>query len=319
MTAPERLRIIFMGTPAFAVPVLSALADAGHEVVGVYTQPDRRTGRGKRVTPSPVKAFAAEQGLPVFQPASLRRDEGARQELSSLSPDIIVVAAYGLYLPTETLEAPRLGCLNVHPSLLPKYRGASPVSSAILSGDDVTGVTLIELVEEMDAGPIVAQRKTAIAPTETTENLTPRLFEMGATLLTEVLPQWTRGEILAQPQEHTEATLTSRLSKDDGEIDWNDSAVHIARQVRAYNSWPGTSTRWQGKVLKIIESSVKEVLDDHTALPGQVVALDGGFIGIGTGEGTLAVSRLQLEGRRAVDAAEFLRGYSDFAGSQVGS
>ena len=307
-----------MGTPAFAVPVLSALLDAGHEVVGVYTQPDRPTGRGKRVVPTEVKKFALEQGLPVFQPASLRRDAPARQLLAALSPDLIVVAAYGLFLPADTLELPRLGCLNVHPSLLPKYRGPSPVASAILSGDAVTGVTIMQIDEGMDSGPIVAQRETPIGPDETTQDLTTRLFEIGSALLVEVLPRWERGELQARPQDHSRATVTSRLSKEDGAIDWSRSAERIAREVRAYHPWPGSSTRWMGRMLKIVEASPLSSEAEAPTSPGRVVPLPNGGVGIGTGEGVLEVRRLQLEGRRAHSAREFVAGHRDLVGSTVG-
>ena len=176
------LRVVFMGTPAFAVPALNALADAGHDIVGVYTQPDRRSGRGRRVTAPPVKQAAMERGLLVYQPASLRRDEEARREIASLEPDLIVVAAYGLFLPAETLAVPPLGALNIHPSMLPKLRGPSPVATAILEGNTTTGVTVMQLDEGMDTGPIVAQIQTEIGSSENTENLTARLFNMGAKL-----------------------------------------------------------------------------------------------------------------------------------------
>lgn len=307
-----------MGTPEFAVPVLKALVESGHDIVGVYTQPDRQSGRGKRVTPPPVKQAAIELGLLVFQPASLRRDKAARQELASLSPELIVVAAYGLYVPVESFELPRLQTLNVHPSMLPRYRGASPVASAILNGDLATGVTIMQLGEGMDAGPIVAQQETAIGPEETTEELTIRLFEMGAELLVKVLPQWEAGEIQPQPQDESRATETSRLSREDGEIDWNQSAGYIARQVRAYYPWPGTFTHWQGKMVKIIEASAVEAKGSGEAESGQVVSLPDG-VGVVASEGILEVSKLQMEGKRAASVREFVQGYQDFVGSKLGS
>lgn len=313
-----KLRIVFMGTPEFAVPVLKALVESGHDIVGVYTQPDRQSGRGKRVTPPPVKQAAIELGLLVFQPASLRRDKAARQELASLSPELIVVAAYGLYVPVESFELPRLQTLNVHPSMLPRYRGASPVASAILNGDLATGVTIMQLGEGMDAGPIVAQQETAIGPEETTEELTIRLFEMGAELLVKVLPQWEAGEIQPQPQDESRATETSRLSREDGEIDWNQSAGYIARQVRAYYPWPGTFTHWQGKMVKIIEASAVEAKGSGEAESGQVVSLPDG-VGVVASEGILEVSKLQMEGKRAASVREFVQGYQDFVGSKLGS
>ena len=324
MSADRPLRVVFMGTPAFALPVLSALLEVErYDVVGVYTQPDRQSGRGKRVVFPEVKKYAIEQGLGVSQPASLRGDEKAQDELASLSPDLIVVAAYGLFLPAETLGLPRLGCLNVHPSLLPRYRGPSPVAAAILNGDAVTGVTVMLIDEGMDSGPIVVQRETPIWPEETADHLTTRLFRTGSGLLVEILPQWERGEVQARPQDNTQASVTHRLNKDDGEIDWSRPAAYIARQVRAYHPWPGSFTYWRGRLLKIIQASVSGSEVDAPVMPGQVELLGvghaGGGVGIGTGEGVLQVHRLQLEGRGAVSAQEFGSGHRDFLGSTVGT
>ena len=305
-----------MGTPGFAVPVLSSLVEADHQVVGVYTRPDRPAGRGKRLASSEVKRYALERGLPVFQPASLRRHEAAVvSELESLSPEVIVVAAYGLFLPGKVLALPRLACLNVHPSLLPKYRGPSPVASAILNGDDVTGVTIMQVDEGMDSGPIIEQRATPIAPEETSEQLTERLFELGASLLLEVLPEWNRGEIRAAPQDPDLATVTRRLSRDDGVIDWTAPADRIAREVRAYSPWPGSVTHWGGRMLKIVEATSAV---GPPAAPGRVGSLDGDSLPIGTGDGQLKVHRLQLEGRRQRPAAEFVQGQAGLVGSTLG-
>ena len=314
--ADPPLKIVFMGTPGFAAPVLSALMDAGHDVAGVYTQPDRPSGRGRRSRPSGVKALAVERGLRVFQPESLRRDEGARRDLASLGPDLIVVAAYGLYIPSDVLAAPRLGCLNIHPSLLPFYRGPSPVASAILNGDSVSGVTVMVVTERMDAGPIVAQRETPIGPDETTPELTARLFEMGAGLLLEVLPGWRRGDVSPREQDESEATMTRRLSRDDGRIDWSRPAEEIARQARAYDPWPGSFTYWRGKMLKLSAVSVVPS-PQRSAGPGEVVPTPGG-VGIGTGDGLIAPGSLQIEGRRPAEPAEFARGYRDFVGAILG-
>ena len=323
MSADRPLRVVFMGTPAFALPVLSALLEVeAYDVVGVYSQPDRQSGRGKRVVFSEVKKYAIEQGLGVFQPASLRCDEKAQDELASLSPNLIVVAAYGLFLPADTLGLPRLGCLNVHPSLLPRYRGPSPVAAAILNGDAFTGVTVMLIDEGMDSGPIVVQRETPIWPEETADHLATRLFRMGSGLLVENLPQWERGEVQARPQDNTQASVTHRLNKDDGEIDWSRPAAYIARQVRAYHPWPGSFTYWRGRLLKIIQASASGSGVGAPVTPGQVELLGvghaGGGVGIGTGEGVLEVQRLQLEGRRAVAAQEFGSGHRDFLGSTVG-
>jgi methionyl-tRNA formyltransferase len=317
MEANHRLKTVFMGTPELALPVLSALLDGGMEVVGVYTRPDKPAARGRRLSASPVKRMAQEVGVPLFQPPSLRPD-GVQEELATLSPDVVVVAAYGLFLPARTLDLPPLGCLNVHPSLLPRHRGPSPVSRAILDGDAVTGVTIIRLDEGMDTGPIVGSRETAIGPGENAQELTARLFEMGAELLVEILPLWASGEKKARPQDDSQATVTGRLSKEDGEIDWRLDTDRIARQVRAYYPWPGTFTRWEGRLVKITEASpaVSEVAADPS--PGRVVSLPGGGLGITTGSGVLEAHRVQLEGRKTAGAREFLRGFPDFVGAVLG-
>ena len=318
MTEKTRLRVVFMGTPAVAVPVLSAILDAGHEVVGVYTQPDRPAGRERSVLPTEVKLFAIQRDLAVFQPASLRRDEDALKGLKALAPDVIVVAAYGLFLPAVLLDLPKLGALNVHPSLLPRHRGPSPVASAILTGEADTGVTIIRLDEGMDSGPIIAQRETAIGADETAGDLTVRLFDMGAALLVESLSSWEKGDIQAIAQDHSQATVTFRLARKDGEMEWRRPAVELSRQVRAYHPWPGTFTRWRGRLLKIVEARGIEYDPPDTPTPGTVMALPDGRVGIGTGAGILEVARVQLEGRRAVTGREFVAGYRDFIGSIVG-
>lgn len=310
------MRTVFMGTPGFSVPVLVALLDAGREVVGVYTQPDRPVGRRRQPAPSPVKEAAKERGLPVLQPPSLKCAE-AQEELAELTPDLIVVTAYGLFLPKTTLDLPPLGCLNVHPSLLPKYRGPSPVAAAILSGDADTGVTIIRLDEGMDTGPILAQRESSIGSDEDGTGLTARLFQMGADLMVETLPEWADGRIAAVPQDDAVATTTKLLKREDGEIDWGQDAARIARQLRAYQPWPGVFTKWRGKLLKITEAAeVAEYATDSA--PGQVIALPSGGLGVATAHGTLEIRRLQLEGSRGSDAAEFLRGHTDIVEAVLG-
>ena len=311
----EPIRAVFMGTPRFAVPALTALTDIGCDVVGVYTQPDRRSGRGRRRSASPVKQTALERGLSVFQPASLRRDAAARAQLAALEPHLIVVAAYGLFLPSDTLRLPPLGALNIHPSLLPRYRGPSPVAAAILADDAATGVTVIQLDEGMDSGPILAQSETPIGATETADALTDRLFEMGAALLADILPKWRNGDIAPMPQDESGATITRLLSREDGAIDWHMTAAQISRQARAYRPWPGSFTHWRGRLLKVLDCSPLPSASDSP--PGRVVALPDG-VGVATGEGVLALRRLQLAGRQAVGAAEFVQGYSDFIGSTLG-
>ena len=249
------MRIVFMGTPAYVLPVLEALLSPDFQVAGVYTQPDRPAGRGRISEPPPVKSFALEHGIRVFQPVSLRRS-GVQGELASLSPDVIVVAAYGKILPPEVLNIPPYGCVNVHPSLLPKYRGPSPVATAILEGEAHTGTTIMLLNEGMDTGPILACRQVPIeSGVATTESLTPLLLDVGAALLVEVLPRWLNGEITLQPQDDSRATITKKLEKSDGEVKWELSAEEIERRLRAFTPWPGLFTHWQGKLLKILSAT----------------------------------------------------------------
>ncbi len=302
-----------MGTPDYAAPVLSRLIDEGHDIVAVYSQPDRPSGRGRKLVPTPTKRFAEERGIEVRQPDSLRSDAECAG-LASLSPEVIVVAAYGLFLPAEVLEIPPLGCLNLHPSLLPRYRGPSPVVSAILNGDADTGVTIMKLDEGMDSGALMAQERVPIAERETGPELTRRLFELGADLLVDTLPGWASGSVQASPQDESQATFTTLVKKEDGEIDWTDDAEWLARKVRAYEPWPGTFTRWDGKLLKILDAKCAE----GATSPGHVVGLDDGGIGIGTGDGLLVVNKLQNEGRRPSNAQDFVRGYPDFVGAELG-
>ncbi|MBM3949596.1 MAG: methionyl-tRNA formyltransferase [SAR202 cluster bacterium] len=304
-----------MGTPELAVPVLAALMKAGHQVVAAYCQPDKPAGRGQLLEPPPVKVYAAQHSLPVLQPPTLRSPE-AQVELAALKPDAIVVAAYGKLLPPEVLAVPSLACLNIHPSLLPKYRGPSPVATAILNGDPVTGVTIMKLDEGMDSGPILSQQEAPIGPDETADALTARLFAMGAALLVEALPTVAAGKAVFRPQDKAQTTLTRKLSKEDGLVDWSKPAAHIARQVRAYHPWPGTYTHWDRRMLKLIEAAAEGT--DSRATAGRILGLGEAGLGVATGEGVLYVRRLQEEGRRAVSAKEFLAGHPDFVGATLG-
>ena len=306
-----------MGTPGFAVPVLEALVSAGHEVAAAYSRPDRPSGRGKRTSPTPVKEAASAMGIPVVQPPSLKPSV-VQKDLAVLAPDLIVVAAYGLFLPRAVLELPRHSCLNIHPSLLPKLRGPSPVSTAIVDGETTTGATVMVMDEGVDTGPVLAQRQTPIGDSETAEVLTTRLFERGERLLVEVLPEWAEGRIQARPQDESQATVTRLLTREDGRIDWEMSAAQIARRVRGYAPWPGTYTYWDGRMLKVIEASAHDArVGDR---PGTVIGPGSGdWIDISTSDGTLGVSRLQLEGRRAASARDFLQGNGSIVGAQLGS
>ena len=311
----QPLRAIFMGTPQFAVPTLDSLAaNPAVEVVAAYTPPDRRQGRGRALGFSPVKLRAQEQGIPVEQPATLRNVDAAGR-LTEYAPDIIVVAAYGRLLPAEVLDLPRFGCLNLHPSLLPRHRGPSPVAGAILGGDDVTGVTVMLLDEGMDTGPLIARRTRHIAPEDNAETLTADLFREGAELLDDVIQDWVGGRIDAVPQDDGQATYTAKLERADGFADWTRDAEYLWRQQRAYAPWPGLHTVWDGKEVKLLEVAP---VSGESAVPGTVTGSDGEAIAIGTGNGLLAVRRLQLEGRRPADSADFVRGYPHFMGAMLG-
>ena len=313
------MRLVFMGTPAFVVPVLEALlAEAEVQVVGIYTQPDRPKGRGRTVELTPVKSAGVNLGLPVFQPASLRSAR-AQQELADLRPDVILVAAYGRFLPPEVLDLPPHGCLNLHPSLLPKYRGPSPVVTTILDGEAVTGVTLMQLDEGMDTGPILAQKEYPLNGDETAADLTEALFRTGAQLLLDNLEALAAGKLPAQPQDDSRATVTRKLERADGLADWTRSAVTLERQRRAFTPWPGLTAHWQDKSLRLLDVTPLNRPDLAGTDPGLVVSLPSAETpaGIITADGILGLKSVQLEGRRATSIAEFLRGYPAFISSRL--
>jgi methionyl-tRNA formyltransferase len=303
-----------MGTPEFAVPTLEKLADV-HQVVGVVTQPDRRAGRGRKVAPSPTKQAAQARGLSLFQPQTLRTSEAVAQ-LAAWEPDIIVVAAFGQILRQDVLDLPPHGCLNVHASLLPRWRGAAPVPAAILAGDEITGVTIMEMDAGLDTGPILAQREEPIRPNDTRAMLEERLARLGAELLIETLPAYLAGDLLPQPQPEEGVTYTEQLRKEDGLLDWSRSAVELDRQVRAFNPWPGTFTTLHGQRLRVRQAAP---LPDWRgdAPPGTVVALVDGCA-VATGEGALRLEEVQLAGKRPVDIEAFLCGQRDCIDSCLG-
>ena len=313
------MRLVFMGTPAAVIPTLAALhAAPALDLVGVYTAPDRPRGRGRAMEPTPVKAAALGLGLPVLQPHSLR-PAAARQELAALQPEAIVVAAYGRLLPPEVLAIPPHGCLNLHPSLLPRYRGPSPVATAILDGAPSTGVTLMLLDAGMDTGPILAQQEYPLTGRETAAALTDTLFGLGTQLLLNNLEPWVSGQLAAQPQDETLATLTRKLERADGIADWRQPAAVLERRIRAFTPWPGLTAAWQGQSLRLLAATAIDNPDDPAAEPGQVIALPLSETpaAIGTGQGLLALKEVQLAGRRPARIADFLRGYPDFIDSQL--
>jgi len=308
------LRIIFMGTPEFAVTPLERLILNQYQVVAVCTQPDKLAGRGRSLVPSPVKKAALTWNLPVVQPVSLKKADVVAQ-LAALHPDVIVVAAFGQILPQSVLDIPAFGCINIHPSLLPRHRGASPVTAAILAGDEFTGVSIMLMDSGLDTGSVLTRAPVSISPQDTTGSLTSKLSLTAAHLIQEGLVRWSRGEVTPQPQNEAEATYSQPITKEDGEIDWRLSAVDIWRRVRAFQPWPGCFTGWQGRRLEIIEAV--PLLGEGSFEVGQVVALSKGVaaFGVGTGGGVLGVLKVQLEGKRAMPAAEFLRGQRQFIGA----
>ena len=312
------MRIVFMGGAEFSVPALERLIKSEHQIVAVYTQPDRPAGRGRALAFTAVKRVALEHGLEVLQPASFR-ERAAVDMLCGSRPDAIVVAGWGRILPREVLTLPPFGCINLHPSLLPRHRGPSPVQEAILAGDEWTGVSIILMDEGVDSGPILAQSRLPIEPQDNGLSLTNKLAQLGAQLLDETLPLWFSHRLTPQPQPEEGATYTRLLSKEDGEIDWHLCAVDIWRQVRAFYPWPGSYTRWQGRVLKVIAATP---LRGRDLEPGRVVALDpgaGASLGVECGDGMLALIRLQLEGKREIAAAEFVKGQRGFIGAVLPS
>jgi len=307
-------KLVFMGTPDFAVPVLEALFGR-YEIVGVVTQPDRRVRRGRKLEASPVKVVALAHDLPVLQPPRVRQPEVVAG-LRALAPDVIVVAAYGQILPPDVLAIPPRGCLNVHASLLPRYRGAAPVAAAILAGEEETGVTVMLMDEGMDTGPILSQVAGSISPQDTRGSLRARLAQLGADLLMDTLPRWLAGAIEPRPQDHSQATYSRIITKQDGLVDWSQSAVEIWRRSRAYHPWPGTYTYWRGKLLKVLRAeALSQWLGEGE--PGQVMVLDEG-LAVATGEGALLLGEVQLAGKRALSAQDFARGQRDFVGSVLG-
>jgi len=308
-----RFRVVFFGTPEFAVPSLQALLDGPDEVVGVVCQPDRPAGRGQKVQAPPVKQLAERHGIAVAQPIKLKTDE-LPDQLAAWRPDLAVVAAYGRILPARILELPRLGCINVHASLLPRYRGAAPIQWAVLNGDAETGVTIMRMNERMDEGEILLQRATPIGADESYGALQTRLAGIGAAALLEALAQLAAGTLVATPQDHAAATLAPMIRKEQGRIDWRQPAALIARQVRGFNPWPSAHTTLAGRLLKIHAARA----ESGGGEPGRVVALDDA-VRVATGDGVLAIEQLQLEGRRALSAGEFARGGALAVGDRLGA
>jgi methionyl-tRNA formyltransferase len=315
-----RLRIAFAGTPAFAVPALDALAASRHELVGVLTQPDRPAGRGRVLTASAVKQRALQLGLSVSQPERLATAE-QRAPLLAWRPELLVVIAYGLILPAVALQLPRLGCLNIHASLLPRWRGAAPIARAILAGDAATGVAIMGLEPTLDTGPVYAERRVAIGAHDTAADLLPQLATLGATALLEVIDALAAGKAQAQVQGADGVSYAHKLSKEEAVIDWKLSADLISRQVRAFNPWPVAETLLRGERVRIWRAWVEDALaagSNATAAPGTALGLHAGTLRVRCGEGVLAIDSLQLPGKRAVSAIDFAHAHT-LAGLRFGA
>jgi methionyl-tRNA formyltransferase len=304
-----------MGTPEFALPSLQALMAAGEEVVSVYTQPDRPKGRGRKLTPSSIKEWALSRNLPIFQPSDLREPED-RNRLAEDRPDLLIVVAYGMILPPAILSIPAWGAVNVHASLLPRYRGAAPIQWAVINGEAETGVTTMRLDAGMDTGDILLQAGLPIESTDTSQSMHDRLSVLGGALLIETLNELRRGILQPRPQDSRQASYAPSLKKEQGEIRWNLSAPRIDCWVRGLTPWPGAFTFLKGKRL-IIHRAAPEPTDDLET-PGTVVTIEGEEIKVATGQGLLVIKELQLEGHRRMPARELIKGASLKVGDRLG-
>ncbi len=305
------MRLVFMGTPQFAVHPLRALVDAGHEVVGVVSRTDKPAGRGRSVAPPAVKLAANHMGLPVYQPRRVREPEFI-EVLRGLHPEVIVVAAYGQILPKEILSLPKHGCINIHASLLPRYRGAAPINWAIIRGETRAGITIMQMDEGMDTGGMLIQEDIPIDPRDTAGTLAEKLSALGARLITSALPRIEAGTLAPVPQDSSVATLAPLLKKEDGLLDWKSPAEEIHNRVRGLNPWPGAYGFLEGKTIKMLETEVVPGEGE----PGVIYQGSKGLLDVGTGNGLLRIIRIQPEGKKVMTAEEFLRGHRGLAGKK---
>ena len=310
------MRVIFMGTPDFAVGALEEIIKAGHEVVLVVTQPDKPKGRGKAMQYTPVKECALAHGIEVFQPVKVKEPENI-EVLRKHQPDIIIVAAFGQIVPKSILDMPKYGCINIHASLLPKYRGAAPIQWAVINGEDVTGVTIMRMNEGIDTGDMIAKKTVRLAEDETGGSLFDKLAQVGAQLCVETMDIIEAGKAEYIPQNNEEATHTSMIRKELGLIDWNKSAVEIERLIRGLNPWPSAHTNLSGKTFKIWKAKV--VSEENTYEPGCICRIDKAGMYVQTGKGILLLTEVQMEGKKRMDADAFLRGYQIEEGTFFGN
>ena len=311
------IRIVYMGTPDFAVEPLEAIIKAGYEVAAVVTQPDKQKGRGKEVKMTPVKECALRHGIPVFQPVKIKEPE-AVAELEKYQADLFVVAAFGQLLSEEILNMPEYGCINIHASLLPAYRGAAPIQWAVLNGEKESGVTIMQMEKGLDTGDMLLKRSVELSPKETGDSLHDKLMRLGAELIVEALPKLEKGELVPEKQKDELSSYAKKLTKAMGQIDWSKDAVSLERWIRGLNSWPSAYTFFGGKTLKIWEAQVTEENGAQKAEPGQVVSVSRESFTVACGQGELQILSLQLEGKKRVSTREFLLGYQVEPGMILG-
>lgn len=311
------IRIVYMGTPDFAVEPLEAIIKAGYEVAAVVTQPDKQKGRGKEVKMTPVKECALRHGIPVFQPVKIKEPE-AVAELEKYQADLFVVAAFGQLLSEEILNMPEYGCINIHASLLPAYRGAAPIQWAVLNGEKESGVTIMQMDKGLDTGDMLLKRSVELSPKETGDSLHDKLMHLGAELIVEALPKLEKGELVPEKQKDELSSYAKKLTKAMGQIDWSKDAVSLERWIRGLNSWPSAYTFFGGKTLKIWEAQVTEENGAQKAEPGQVVSVSRESFTVACGQGELQILSLQLEGKKRVSTREFLLGYQVEPGMILG-
>ncbi len=311
------MRLIFAGTPDFAATTLQALLNAGHDVCAVYSQPDRPAGRGRKLTASAVKQIAVAHNIPVEQPLNFKQ-QADRDTLTAYQADLMVVVAYGLLLPQAVLDTPTHGCINVHASLLPRWRGAAPIQRAILAGDTETGVCIMQMEASLDTGPVLAQATCPILPEDTTQTLHDRLAQLGADTLLPCLADLRNKQLAAIPQNHDLSCYAHKLDKTEAPIDWQHAAARIARQIQAFNPWPVAQTVWQDEVFRIWLATVENQAEHPAAKPGTILSLNKQSIAVATGEGVLQLHHVQIPGKRAMAVADFINAKTMTVGDVLG-
>jgi methionyl-tRNA formyltransferase len=318
VSASSKLNIIFAGTPAFSATTLQALLTSSHSIKAVYTQPDRPAGRGRKLTASPVKELALAHGLPVHQPLTLR-DAGEQKILADMNADVMVVVAYGLILPAAVLNAPRLGCINIHASLLPRWRGAAPIQRAILAGDKITGITTMQMDVGLDTGEMLYKLECPIEENDTTETLHDRLAVLGAKAILKTLDDIAAGRAEPEKQDNTLATYAHKITKEEAQIDWQMPADELARKVRGFNPWPVAYIKMGEQTIRVWEASALKINVEHQA-PGTIVAVSSDSIDVATGKGFLQLHKIQLPGGRVLSVSDILNSRHDsfVVGKQLG-